>query len=32
LLNDDLSLKRAVTVADFAHDWRTNWPGDFQGK
>ena len=29
LLNDDLSLKRAVTVADFEHDWRTNWPGDF---
>ena len=32
LLNDDLSLKRAVTVADFEHDWRTKWPGDFQGK
>ena len=29
LLNDDLTLKRAVTVADFDHDWRNNWPGDF---
>ena len=32
LLNDDLTLKRAVTVADFEHDWRTNWPGDFAAK
>ena len=32
LLNDDLSLKRAVTVADFEHDWHTNWPGDFAEK
>lgn len=32
LLNDDLSLKRAVTVADFEHDWHTNWPGDFAAK
>ncbi len=32
LLNDDLSLKRAVTVADFHHDWVTKWPADFQGK
>ena len=27
-LNDDLTLKRAVTVADFDDDWRTKWPGD----
>jgi hypothetical protein len=25
-LNNDLSLRRAVTVADFDRDWRTNWP------
>lgn len=29
LLNDDLSLKRAVTVADFDRDWREHWPNDF---
>jgi hypothetical protein len=29
LLNEDLSLRRAVTVADFDRDWRTHWPGDF---
>ena len=29
LLNDDLSLKRAVTVADFERDWREKWPQDF---
>jgi quercetin dioxygenase-like cupin family protein len=28
LLNDDLSLKRAVTVADFDRDWRERWPLD----
>lgn len=28
LLNEDLSLKRAVTVADFDRDWREHWPGD----
>jgi len=27
-LNDDLSLRRAVTVADFERDWRANWPQD----
>lgn len=32
LLNEDLSLKRAVTVADFDHDWRSNWPEDFAAK
>ena len=30
LLNDDLTLKRAVTVADFHRDWQTKWPGDFK--
>jgi quercetin dioxygenase-like cupin family protein len=30
LLNDDLSLRRAVTVADFDRDWRERWPGDTQ--
>lgn len=29
-LNDDLSLKRAVTVQDFHRDWREKWPEDFQ--
>lgn len=28
LLNEDLSLRRAVTVADFDRDWRERWPGD----
>ena len=28
LLNPDLSLRRAVTVADFDCDWRENWPQD----
>jgi hypothetical protein len=28
LLNEDLSLRRAVTVADFARDWREHWPND----
>jgi hypothetical protein len=28
LLNEDLSLKRAVTVADFDRDWREHWPHD----
>ena len=28
LLNEDLSLKRAVTVADFDRDWREHWPDD----
>ena len=32
LLNEDLSLKRPVTVADFDRDWRSNWPGDFAAK
>ena len=27
-LNNDLTLKRAVTVTDFDYDWRTKWPGD----
>ena len=31
-LNEDLSLKRAVTVADFDRDWREHWPRDFQGR
>jgi len=30
LLNDDLSLKRAVTVADFDRDWREHWPHDLR--
>lgn len=28
LLNEDLSLRRAVTVADFDRDWREHWPKD----
>lgn len=28
LLNEDLSLRRAVTVADFDRDWRERWPRD----
>ncbi len=28
LLNDDLSLRRAVTVEDFAADWKRHWPQD----
>lgn len=28
LLNADLSLKRAVTVADFDRDWHEHWPKD----
>ena len=28
LLNEDLTLRRAVTVADFDRDWRARWPGD----
>ena len=27
-LNEDLSLKRAVTVADFDSDWGEHWPQD----
>ncbi|MBI2801769.1 MAG: hypothetical protein HYX63_16095 [Gammaproteobacteria bacterium] len=27
-LNEDLSLRRAVTVADFDRDWREHWPND----
>jgi hypothetical protein len=28
LLNDDLSLRRAVTVEDFHTDWHKHWPQD----
>lgn len=28
LLDDQLNLKRAVTVADFDRDWREHWPQD----
>ena len=28
LLNPDLTLHRAVTVADFYRDWRKHWPQD----
>jgi quercetin dioxygenase-like cupin family protein len=28
LLNDDLSLRRAVTVEDFHRDWQRHWPGE----
>ncbi|MEQ8663787.1 MAG: hypothetical protein RLW62_23460 [Gammaproteobacteria bacterium] len=28
LLHEDLSLRRAVTVADFDRDWREHWPED----
>ncbi len=28
LLNPDLSLRKAITVADFERDWRTHWPTD----
>jgi len=31
LLNEDLSLRRAVTVADFERDWREHWPQDTSG-
>ncbi len=31
LLNEDLSLRRAVTVADFDRDWREHWPQDTAG-
>ena len=31
LLNEDLSSRRAVTVADFDRDWRERWPGDTAG-
>lgn len=26
LLNPDLSLRKAITVADFERDWKENWP------
>ena len=32
LLNEDLSLRRAVTGADFERDWRTHWPEDQRGR
>ena len=28
LLNEDLSLRRAVTVEDFHRDWQRHWPGE----
>ena len=28
LLNSDLSLRKAITVADFARDWHEKWPQD----
>jgi quercetin dioxygenase-like cupin family protein len=28
LLREDLTLRRAVTVADFERDWREHWPED----
>ena len=28
LLNPDLSLRKAITVADFARDWQEKWPAD----
>ena len=31
LLNEDLSSRRAVTVADFDRDWRERWPQDTAG-
>lgn len=31
LLNEDLTLRRAVTVADFDRDWRERWPADNGG-
>jgi hypothetical protein len=31
LLNEDLSSRRAVTVADFDRDWRERWPEDTAG-
>jgi hypothetical protein len=30
LLNPDLSLRRAITVADFNRDWHEKWPHDFK--
>lgn len=29
LLNDDLTLAKSITVADFHRDWREHWPADF---
>jgi len=29
LLNDDLSLRNSITVADFYRDWQEKWPADF---
>lgn len=31
LLNSDLSLRKAITVADFHRDWREKWPQEHQG-
>ena len=28
LLNDDLTLRKAITVEDFYRDWHTKWPND----
>jgi hypothetical protein len=28
LLNPDLSLRKAITVADFDLDWREKWPAE----
>lgn len=28
ILDKNLRLKRSITVADFDHDWRENWPED----
>ncbi|MEQ1889140.1 MAG: hypothetical protein ABL951_08180 [Alphaproteobacteria bacterium] len=30
LLNDDLSLMKSITVADFHRDWQEKWPDDFK--
>jgi hypothetical protein len=32
LLNPDLTLRRAITVADFDRDWRTKWPDEFPAR
>ena len=31
LLNPDLSLRKAITVADFDRDWREKWSGEVAG-
>ncbi|MSP43025.1 MAG: DUF4437 domain-containing protein [Alphaproteobacteria bacterium] len=32
LLNDDLTLAKSITVAEFYRDWKEHWPADFEKK